>query len=90
MRHELQRMRRVKKMLLEQLEEAMSRDPKLLEELREWLFESFGISVRRGAGWEELRRRIASADEVTDRNLAVFMLERGLMPDESAWSSGES
>ena len=82
------RMRELKNKLLDQLERVINEKPDLEQDLRDWLFERFGIKVHSKISWERLKRIVLRHDEITDRDLALFMLERDLMPDEDIWFEG--
>ncbi|MEB3844950.1 MAG: hypothetical protein LRS48_04640 [Desulfurococcales archaeon] len=49
----------------------------------EWLWEDFGKKVR--PDWDRLKRAILSDREITPQDLAVFMIENGVFPEEGAW-----
>ncbi len=53
------------------------------DEIREWLWEDFGIRVR--GGWEEMKRIIVSDTKITPQDVAAFMISEGVEPDERAW-----
>ncbi len=54
-------------------------------ELAEWLWEEFGIRVR--PEWPRVRRAVLSSADIEARDLAVFMIEKGLTPDEGLWDA---
>ncbi len=54
-----------------------------LEEVRDWLWDDFGKRVR--GGWDRVEREIVSSREISPQDLAVFMIDSGVMPDEGAW-----
>lgn len=54
-----------------------------LDEVKEWLWEDFGIRV--SGGWERVERVVVREKEVRAQDLVAFMDELGLEPDEGAW-----
>ncbi|MCE4605350.1 MAG: hypothetical protein F7C08_02300 [Desulfurococcales archaeon] len=52
-------------------------------EVAEWLWEDFGIRVR--GEWSRVERAILSRREITSQDLAVFMIDHGIEPEEGAW-----
>ncbi|MGC9209732.1 MAG: hypothetical protein ACP5FT_00445 [Acidilobus sp.] len=54
-----------------------------LDEFVEWLWDDFGIRVRRT--WEDIYRAVVNSDEVLPQDLAAFMISQGMEPDEGAW-----
>ncbi|MEB3860831.1 MAG: hypothetical protein GSR84_01250 [Desulfurococcales archaeon] len=52
-------------------------------DVAEWLWEDFGIRVR--SEWGRLERAILSSRDVTPQDLAVFMIDNGVEPEEGAW-----
>jgi len=49
----------------------------------EWLWEDFGIRVRRS--WDDVIKAVVDSDEVLPQDLAAFMISMGVEPDEGAW-----
>lgn len=72
--------RAVKQALLKQLRES-DIDPSLLAE---WLWEDFGKRVK--VDWRSIESAILGDSDITPQDLAVFMIEEGLQPEEGAWS----
>ncbi len=54
-----------------------------LDEFVEWLWEDFGIRVRRD--WDDVVRAVVNSDEVIPQDVASFMIGEGVEPDEGAW-----
>ncbi len=71
-------LREIKMLLLERLEKSGID----LQELVEWVYDEYGIRVRRR--WEDVRRVLLSC-EVEPQALAVFMLEHGIEVPEEEW-----
>ncbi len=71
----------VKRALLGQLRE--SGVP--LETVREWLWEDFGKRVK--GGWDRVERTILGDSDITPQDVAVFMIEAGVQPEEGAWDA---
>ncbi|HID72913.1 TPA: hypothetical protein EYP38_03140 [Candidatus Micrarchaeota archaeon] len=55
-------------------------------EVAEWLWEDYGVRVR--PDWRDVERAILREEDVTPQDLAVFMLDSGVEPDEGAWDTG--
>ncbi len=72
----------VKAALVKQLRES-GVDPR---EVAEWLWEDHGVKVR--PNWRDIERAILREEDVTPQDLAVFMIESGVEPDEGAWDAG--
>jgi hypothetical protein len=72
--------RDIKRKLVEQLRKS---GRVRLEEIIEWLWEDFGI--RSKFSWRDVERNIVKHDEITPNDLAVFMIEKGVMPREEIW-----
>lgn len=70
----------VKQALLRQLRES-GVDP---AEIVDWLWEDFGKRVKRD--WKSIESAILGDSDITPQDLAVFMIDEGLLPDEGAWS----
>jgi hypothetical protein len=62
--------RDLKAILVEKLRENVP-----LEDVREWLWEDYGI---RAGDWDAVKRAIVSAREVTARDIAVLLVEYGV------------
>ncbi len=56
-----------------------------VETVREWLWEDFGKRVR--PDWDKIEKTILSSEEITPQDLAVFMIENNVFPDEGAWDA---
>ncbi len=54
-----------------------------LDSVVEWLWEDFGKRVRRD--WRAVEREIVRDGEITPQDVAVFMIENDVQPDEGAW-----
>ncbi len=80
-RERLEREKAVKRSLLGQVRE--SGIP--LEEVVDWLWEDFGKRVR--PSWERVERAILGDPDITPQDLAVFMIDQGVMPEEGAWDA---
>ncbi len=78
-RLEKEREKAIKRALAQQLRE--SSIP--IDEVVEWLWEDFGKRVRRD--WGQVERAIVRDPEITPQDVAVFMIEQGVLPDEGAW-----
>jgi len=78
-REDALRRRIVKKALVEQMK-MEGVDPR---EVSEWLWEDFGKRVP--PSWARLERAILSEKTITPQDVAVFMIEQGIMPEEGAW-----
>jgi len=76
---EAARSRAVKKALIEQMK-SEGVDPR---EVSEWLWEDFGKRVP--AKWSRLEKAILSDKTVTPQDVAVFMIDQGVQPEEGAW-----
>ena len=68
--------RALKAVLMEKIREAVP-----LEDVREWLWEDYGIKAR---DWDNVKKAILSAREITARDLAVLLLDYGVNV-EDAW-----
>ena len=73
------RQRAIKKALVDQMREE-GVDPR---EVAEWLWEDFGKRV--SPSWHRLEKAILGEKEVTPQDVAVFMIEQGIQPEEGAW-----
>jgi hypothetical protein len=73
------RERAIKEALLDQLEE--SGIP--LEDIVEWLWDDFGKRVQRN--WKAVRRAVLGDRDITPQDIAVFMIENDVQPEEGAW-----
>ena len=73
------REKHIKEALMNQLEK--SGIP--LNEAVEWLWEDFGKKVRRD--WRSVRKAVVGDPQVTPQDIAVFMIENGVQPEEGAW-----
>ena len=76
---DMARRRAIKKALVEQMK-LEGVDPR---EVSEWLWEDFGKRVP--PSWARLERAILSERTITPQDVAVFMIEQGLQPEEGAW-----
>ncbi len=74
------RERYIKRLLLQQIKESKKVDAK---DLVEWLWEDFGIRCK--PLWREIERKVVKSDEILANDLAIFMLERGIVPKEEIW-----
>ncbi len=54
-----------------------------LDDIVEWLWEDFGIRAKRD--WKTVEKTIIKEDEITPQDLAVFMIDQEVMPEEGAW-----
>jgi acyl carrier protein len=73
--------RKLKEMLLEKA----VRNRIDLRELADWLYESAGIKVGK-ITWDNIKRAILRADEITAQELAVYLMEEhGIRIDEREW-----
>ncbi len=75
------RERAVKAALLQQLRESGVD----VREVAEWLWEDFGVRVR--PQWRAVERAVLREENITPQDLAVFMLDSGVEPDEGAWDA---
>lgn len=71
--------RRLKEMLLE-LAEENNID---LEDFVEWLYYAAGIRAK--ASWNEVKRAVLAASELSARELAAYLVEQGVRIDEDTW-----
>jgi hypothetical protein len=71
--------RAIKESLVDQLEKSGI----TLNDTVEWLWEDFGKRVR--PNWKSVRKAIVSDPEITTQDVAVFMIENDIMPEEGAW-----
>ena len=71
--------RAIKERLLDQ----MVRDGVDPREAADWLWDDFGKRVR--PDWKSIRRAVLGDSEITPQDLAVFMIDQGLEPEEGAW-----
>lgn len=71
--------RAVKRALLGQMRDANVD----IDEVLEWLWDDFGKKPARN--WRSIERAILGDNEITPQDLAVFMIDQGLLPDEGAW-----
>jgi hypothetical protein len=71
--------RAVKEALMSQLEN--SGIP--LEEAVEWLWDDFGKRVQKS--WKAVRRAVLGDQDITPQDIAVFMIENDVQPEEGAW-----
>lgn len=69
----------IKKALLRQLRESGAD----LDDLVEWLWDDFGKRVRRD--WKSIEQAILGDNEITPQDIAVYMIDAGLQPNEGAW-----
>ena len=56
-----------------------------VDDVKEWLWEDFGIRV--SGGWERVRRVILREKRIRAQDIVSFMDEVGLTPDEGAWDA---
>ena len=70
--------KRIKEALVDRLLEGVD-----LGEIVDWLWEDFGIRVRRDR--RAIKRAIVRSQDVTPQDIAVFMIENGVEVDEGAW-----
>jgi len=75
------RERRIKDMLIDSMMSS-GVDPR---EVAEWLWEDFGVKAK--PSWDSIKRVILRNTEITSRDLAVAMIEWGVIPDEGIWLS---
>ncbi|MCE4609439.1 MAG: hypothetical protein F7C36_03545 [Desulfurococcales archaeon] len=54
-----------------------------LDEIVEWLWEDFGIRAKKD--WEQIKKIILREKEITPQDLAVFMIDNDIFPEEGAW-----
>ena len=73
------RERAIKLALMDQLE----RSGLTPREAAEWLYEDFGKRVK--PDWPSIRKAVAGDPEVTPQDIAVFMIENDIQPEEGAW-----
>ena len=73
--------RAIKASLMDQIE-ASNIDP---GEMAEWLWDDFGKRVK--PEWKSIRRAVLGDREITPQDLAVFMIDQGLQPEEGAWDA---
>jgi ABC-type phosphate transport system ATPase subunit len=78
-RRNVLRERAIKEALVEQLRRAGVS----LDEVKEWLWEDYGIRV--SGGWERVVRIIARDRNIRPQDLVVLMDEIGVQVDEGAW-----
>ncbi|MGC9112274.1 hypothetical protein [Acidilobus sp.] len=71
--------RAIKEALLSQLKGKVP-----LDDVIEWLWDDFGLRAKRS--WEDVGKVITSSNEILPQDVAVFMIEEGVTPDEGAWS----
>ncbi len=74
--------RAVKEALLSQIMNSGKIDIRMMVE---WLWEDFGLRVRRD--WNVVKRAVLRSPDVSAQDLAVFMIENGVVPDEGAWDA---
>jgi hypothetical protein len=55
------------------------------ETVAEWLWEDFGKRVK--PDWSRIEKAILSDETVTPQDMAVFMIENNVFPDEGAWDA---
>ena len=72
--------RAIKRALLEQLKKTDID----IDEIVEWLWEDFGKKVRRN--WQSVESAVLGDSDITPQDLAVFMIDQDILPDEGAWS----
>ena len=72
--------RAVKEALVQQLK----RSGVDLDEVIDWLWDDFGRKARRD--WKSIENVILGDNDITPQDLAVFMIDQGILPDEGAWS----
>jgi len=56
-----------------------------IDDVLEWLWEDFG--KRPSKNWRSIEKTIIGDNEITPQDLAVFMIDNGLLPDEGAWDA---
>jgi len=77
------RERVIKKALIDQLK----RSNKIsIKDVVEWLWEDFGIRCK--ANWKDVERKMLKSNEVFPNDIATFMIEHGLRPEEDVWFEG--
>ncbi len=54
-----------------------------IDDVLEWLWEDFGKKPARN--WKNIEKTILGDNEITPQDLAVFMIDQGILPDEGAW-----
>ncbi len=57
-----------------------------LDDVIEWLWDDFGIRASPDS-WDSVERLIVTNKEVLPQDVAVFMIDEGIMPDEGAWDA---
>ncbi|MCE4628335.1 MAG: hypothetical protein F7C34_04215 [Desulfurococcales archaeon] len=73
--------RAIKENLLDQME----RSGISPGEASEWLWDDFGKRVP--PRWDKIRKAVLSDPDVTPQDLAVFMIDQGVQPEEGAWDA---
>jgi len=76
--HDNLRNKAIKEALLSQLKGKVS-----LNDIIEWLWDDFGLRAKRS--WDDVKRVIISSDEILPQDVATFMIDEGVTPDEGAW-----
>jgi hypothetical protein len=76
----LRRNKLVKEALLSQIKAAGLDETEIVE----WLWEDFGKRVK--PEWSRIEKAILGDNAITSQDLAVFMIENDLQPDEGAWN----
>ena len=54
-----------------------------LNEIVEWLWDDFGKRVRRE--WSSIEKAVLGDSDISPQDIAVFMIEHGVTPNEGAW-----
>ncbi len=73
------RNRHIKAALMDQVEKSGIKP----YEAAEWLWEDFGKKVK--PDWKSIRRAVLGDPEITPQDIAVFMIENDVQPEEGAW-----
>ncbi len=72
----------IKKALLNDL---LNLGDKVLVDLVEWLWDNYGIKARRERN--DVEKKILRSKDISSRELAVFMLDKGVKINEELWFS---
>jgi len=54
-----------------------------IDDIIEWLWDDFGKRVKRD--WRSVERAVLSDPDISPQDIAVFMIDNGIMPNEGAW-----
>ncbi|MCE4606352.1 MAG: hypothetical protein F7B59_03355 [Desulfurococcales archaeon] len=55
-----------------------------MEDVVEWLYEDFGVSIGRKT-WSNLKRAVLKAADIKPQDIAILLMDHDIQPNEGAW-----